>query len=93
METTEKTAVRRKRSVTGEVTSVSGLKTVVVKVSRKYLHATFKKYVTSVKKYTAHDEHCACSVGDQVRIEESRPLSATKRWRVAGVVVKAKVAE
>jgi small subunit ribosomal protein S17 len=94
MEQVEKTPdVRRKRSVTGVVKSVSGEKTVVVAVARRYMHATFKKYVTSVKKYTAHDEKCTSVVGDTVRIEESRPLSATKRWRVAATVRKAKGAE
>ena len=89
----EKTQVRRKRSMTGTVASVSGAKTIIVTVARRYQHPTFKKYVTVVKKYTAHDEKCGCAVGDTVRIEESRPLSATKRWRVAATVEKAKVAE
>jgi small subunit ribosomal protein S17 len=93
MEQVEKIQARRKRTMTGVVKSVSGEKTVVVAVSRRYQHATFKKYVTSVKKFTAHDETSGCGVGDTVRIEESRPLSATKRWRVAGTVQKAKVAQ
>lgn len=85
--------VRHHRNLTGRVTSVSGAKTVIVAVSRKYLHPTFKKYVTRVKHYTAHDEKSACGVGDEVRIVESRPLSATKRWRVAELVQKSRLAE
>ena len=85
--------VRHQRNLIGRVTSVSGAKTVVVAVSRRYQHPTFKKYVTRVRPYTAHDEKSACGVGDQVRIVESRPLSATKRWRVAELVQKSRLAE
>jgi small subunit ribosomal protein S17 len=76
------TPIRRKRQVAGTVTSVSGLKSIVVEVARKFEHPKFHKYITRVSKYMAHDEHCKCAVGDAVTIEESRPLSARKRWRV-----------
>jgi small subunit ribosomal protein S17 len=78
----QETTVRRKRQVTGTVTSVSGLKSIVVAVSRRYEHPKFHKYITRVTKYMAHDEHSKAAVGDTVVIEESRPLSARKRWRV-----------
>ena len=76
------TTVRRKRKVAGTVSSVSGAKSIVVAVSRRYEHPKFHKYITRVTKYMAHDEHSKCVVGDAVIIEESRPLSARKRWRV-----------
>ena len=78
----ETTIIRRKRQVAGTVTSLSGEKSIVVAVSRKYEHAKFHKFVTRVTKYMAHDEHSKCAVGDAVIIEECRPLSARKRWRV-----------
>ena len=64
-------------------------KTVVVEVHRRYKHPVFKKYLTDSKKYYAHDERNECGVGDEVLLEETRPLSATKRWRVKQIVKKA----
>jgi len=61
-------------------------KTVVVAVERMYKHATYRKYVTRVQRYSAHDETNEYKVDDLVIIEESRPLSRTKRWRVLGRV-------
>jgi len=78
----QETTIRRKRQFTGTVTSVSGEKSIVVAVSRRYEHPIFHKFITRVTKYMAHDEHSKCAVGDTVVIEESRPLSARKRWRV-----------
>jgi len=73
----------------GFVTSNKMDKTVVVTVTRRYKHPLFKKYVTATKKYYAHDAENFCTVGDEVLLEESRPLSATKRWRVKSIVKKA----
>ena len=84
----ETTIIRRKRQFTGTVTSVSGVKSVIVAVSRRYEHPKFHKFVTRVTKYMAHDEHSASAVGDTVTIEESRPLSTRKRWRVVTGVTK-----
>jgi len=69
-------------SVSAVVTSVAGLKTIVVQVSKRVLHPVYRKYITRKVRYMAHDEASACAVGDEVRIEECRPLSARKRWRV-----------
>lgn len=73
----------------GVVTSDKMDKTIVVTVTRRYKHPLFKKYVTANKKYYAHDETNACAIGDEVLLEESRPLSALKRWRVKEIVKKA----
>ena len=59
---------------------------VVVRVERRYQHLKFKKVVTGHRKYYAHDEKQEAKVGDRVRIEETRPLSKTKRWRLVAVV-------
>ena len=71
-----------RRLLTGRVVSDKMDKTVVVEVQRRYLHAKYHKYVNRSNKYKAHDEDNAYSVDDVVVIEESRPLSRTKRWVV-----------
>lgn len=70
----------------GEVISNKMAKTIVVQVERRYPHPKFKKVVTGYKKFYAHDEKAEAKVGDRVRIEETRPLSKTKRWRLVEVV-------
>lgn len=64
-------------------------KTVVVQVQRLVKHPVYKKYVRKRAKFKAHDEGNLCCVGDKVMIEESRPLSRDKRWRVRQIVEKA----
>jgi small subunit ribosomal protein S17 len=71
-----------KRILSGVVVSDKQDKTVVVKVERRFLHPVMKKTVRRSKHYHAHDEANAHKVGDQVRIEESRPLSKLKTWVV-----------
>ena len=71
-----------KRILQGVVVSNKASKTVTVLVERKYLHPVYKKTVRSTKKYAAHDESNQFKVGDIVRIEESRPISKTKKWTV-----------
>ena len=71
-----------KRILQGKVVSDKGDKSITVLVERKFLHPIFKKTVRSSKKYRAHDENNQCKVGDVVRIEESRPISKTKKWKV-----------
>ena len=66
----------------GTVTSKMGAKSVVVKVEYRELHPLYGKVVVRSKKYHAHDETDKVKVGDVVTIMETRPLSATKRWRV-----------
>ena len=73
----------------GEVISSKMTKTIVVRVERRFQHPRFKKVVTSYKKFYAHDENNEAKPGDRVRIEETRPLSKLKRWRLVQVVSKA----
>ena len=72
----------------GEVISNKMAKTIVVRVERRFAHPRFKQVVTGYSKFYAHDEKSEAKVGDRVRIEETRPLSKTKRWRLVQVVEK-----
>jgi small subunit ribosomal protein S17 len=72
----------------GEVISNKMAKTIVVRVQRRFPHPEFKKVVTTYKKFYAHDEKSEAKPGDRVRIEETRPLSKTKRWRLVEVVAR-----
>jgi small subunit ribosomal protein S17 len=83
--TTTATRGNRKERV-GEVISNKMTKTIVVRVERRFPHPKFKKVVTGYKKLYAHDEKAEAKVGDRVRIEETRPLSRLKRWRLVEVV-------
>ncbi|MEI7471772.1 MAG: 30S ribosomal protein S17 [Chitinophagaceae bacterium] len=65
-------------------------KTITVNVERKVKHPLYGKFVKKSTKFHAHDEKNECSIGDTVRIMESRPLSKTKRWRLVEVVEKVK---
>jgi len=75
-------ANKSRRTLVGRVVSDKMDKTVTVEVSRLVRHHTYRKYVSLTKTYKAHDEANECKVNDEVVIEESRPLSATKRWKV-----------
>jgi small subunit ribosomal protein S17 len=77
------------RRLTGRVVSDKMDKTVTVLVERKVPHPLYGKFVRRSKKYHAHDEANECKAGDLVIIEESRPLSKTKTWRVAQLLEKA----
>ncbi len=79
---------RHRRQLTGVVVSSKGDKTAVVNVTRTFLHPQVRKYVRRSKKYMAHDEHNTCGEGDHVIIEECRPMSKRKRWRLRSVVRK-----
>lgn len=74
-----------KRVLNGVVVSDKMDKTVVVKVVRRFKHATFKKIVSRSKKYAAHSNDNIYKIGDVVSIIESRPLSKTKKWMVVDV--------
>src|SRR5947207_6325651 len=78
---------KRKERV-GEVISNKMAKTITVRVERRFPHPRYKKVVTGYKKLYAHDEKSEAKVGDRVRIEETRPLSKLKRWRLVEVVAK-----
>ena len=66
----------------GVVVSKMGTKSVVVEVSYREMHPVYGKVITRTKKYHAHDEADTAKVGDTVSIMETRPMSATKRWRI-----------
>jgi small subunit ribosomal protein S17 len=88
---TQGTAPRGYRKIReGIVVSDKMDKTVVVVVEDRVKHPKYGKVIRRTKKYKAHDEENACGRGDRVRLMETRPLSATKRWRVAEIVEKAK---
>ena len=74
----------------GVVSSNKMDKTIVVAVERKVKHPIYGKFVKKTTKFHAHDEKNECSIGDQVKIMETRPLSKTKRWRLVEVVEKVK---
>ncbi len=85
----ENSGQRNKRTMVGLVTSDKMDKTVVVQVSSKVKHPTYKKYILRSSKYQAHDALNQCAIGDTVAITECRPLSKDKNWRVSKVVVRA----
>ncbi len=74
----------------GKVVSDKMDKTIAVAIERRVKHPIYKKYFKKTKKYLAHDEQNTCSIGDVVRIMETRPLSARKRWRLVEVIERAK---
>jgi small subunit ribosomal protein S17 len=84
---TSKSRANRSQKV-GTVTSDKMQKTVVVRVDRLVRHTKYRRYVRRTSKFMAHDE-LGATVGDKVRIVETRPLSARKRWRVIEIVQKA----
>ena len=85
-ETTENRGSRKVRK--GTVVSKSGEKSVIVQGERREAHPKYGKVIRRYKKYHAHDEANTAKVGDSVTIEETRPLSATKRWRIVKPEVK-----
>ena len=82
---------RGKRKVrVGKVVSNKMDKTAVVVIERLVKHAEYKRFVRRQKKFVVHDEKNECQEGDTVRFMETRPLSRTKRWRLVGIVERAK---
>ncbi len=80
----------RRKVREGLVVSDKMDKTVVVSVEDRVKHALYGKVLRRTSKLKAHDENNECGIGDRVQIMETRPLSATKRWRVVQIVEKAK---
>ena len=80
----------RRKVRQGVVISDKQDKTVTVLVERRFPHPLYRKQQTRTKKYHAHDENNEFQAGDVVRIQETRPLSKTKRWRVAEIIERAK---
>ena len=88
--TTEPARTRRRKVREGLVVSDKMDKTVVVLVEDRVKHALYGKVLRHTSKLKAHDEQNQCGVGDRVQIMETRPLSATKRWRVVEILERAK---
>ena len=84
--TTSQAARAKRKERVGEVISNKMAKTIIVRVERRFPHPKFKKVVTGYKKLYAHDEKKEAKVGDRVRLEETRPLSKTKHWRLVEIV-------
>lgn len=82
---------RNRRKVRqGLVVSIMGNKSIVVETTERKRHPKYGKMMTKTKKFHCHDENNDANVGDTVRIMETRPLSATKRWRLLEIVERAK---
>ncbi|MBI2794242.1 MAG: 30S ribosomal protein S17 [Ignavibacteria bacterium] len=79
----------RKKVRTGKVISNKADKTIVVSIERQVAHPIYKRYFKQTKKIMAHDEMNECYIGDTVRVVESRPLSARKRWRLVEIIQRA----
>jgi len=80
------------RVLIGKVSSASMDKSITVLIERKVKHPLYKKYIKRSTKVHAHDENNECNVGDVVSVEQCRPLSKTKSWRLVGIEVKATIA-
>ena len=85
----EKANTARKTTKVGLVTSSGADKSVVVRVENLVMHPLYQKFVRTSSKFMAHDEENTCNEGDRVLIEECRPLSKRKRWRVRKVIERA----
>ena len=85
----ENTTTKNRRRLTGRVVSDKMNKTVTVRVDRMVRHPLYGKYVRRSTNYHAHDENNECHTGDTVLIEESRPISKSKSWKVARLMERA----
>lgn len=89
-ETTTSVVRNLRKTRVGIVSSNKMDKTITVKVERKIKHPLYGKFLKKTTSFHAHDEKNECSIGDTVKIMESRPMSKTKRWRLVEVVEKVK---
>jgi small subunit ribosomal protein S17 len=88
----ERTDTRGQRKTRiGHVVSDKMEKTAVVAITRRYMHPKYKKYVKDRKRYKVHDPGNECRTGDKVLIEETRPLSRHKRWKLKEILEKAPI--
>ncbi len=86
-EATERNARKVRQGI---VSSIMGNKSIVVTTTERKRHPKYGKMMTSTKKFHVHDKENTAGVGDTVRIMETRPLSATKRWRLVEIIERAK---
>lgn len=82
--------MKNRKEYIGRVVSNKMMKTVVIAIDRTVKHPRYKKYLKRTHRLKAHDETNTCNVGDQVKLIETRPLSAEKRWVVLEVLRRAK---
>lgn len=80
---------RIRKTRVGKVVSNKMNKSIVVAIERRVAHPIYKKYFKKTTKLMAHDEKNECNIGDTVKIMESRPLSARKRWRLVSIIERA----
>ena len=78
-----------RKSLIGKVVSNKMEKTAIIEVNRRVPHPIYKKYINKSKKYYAHDEKNECTIGDIVKIMETRPISNKKRWRLLEIQTQA----
>ncbi len=88
-ETTNTEKQSNRKTVVGNVVSTKMQKTIVVEVERRKAHPLYRRVVRMTKKFYAHDEENTARVGDVVRLEETRPLSKLKRWKLQEVIRRA----
>ena len=86
----ENTSRALRKTRVGKVVSNKMDKTIVVAIEDNVKHAKYGKVIKKTLKLHAHDENNECTIGDKVEIMETRPLSKTKRWRLVGIIEKAK---
>ncbi|MEY3387372.1 MAG: 30S ribosomal protein S17 [Candidatus Nanopelagicales bacterium] len=79
-----------RKTIEGIVVSNKMDKTIVVKLEEQFTHSLYGKVISRSKKFKAHDEKNEAGIGDRVLLMETRPLSATKRWRMVSILEKAK---
>lgn len=79
----------RRKTRTGKVVSNKADKTIVVAIERQVAHPLYRKYFKQTTKVMAHDEKNECNIGDVVKVIESRPLSARKRWALVEIIERA----
>jgi len=80
----------RRKTRIGKVISNKMDKSIIVAIERKVIHPLYKKYFKKTTKFMAHDQNNIASIGDVVKIMETRPLSARKRWRLVEIIEKVK---
>ncbi len=89
-DTTQNTEYKsHRKTVVGNVVSTKMQKTIVVEVERRKAHPLYRRVIRMTKKFYAHDENNSAHVGDVVRLEETRPLSKLKRWKLQEIIRKA----
>jgi len=86
----EEVARNSRKERVGVVVSNKMQKSIVIAVERRVKHPIYGKFTKKTTKFMAHDENQECNIGDTVKIMETRPLSANKRWRLVSIIEKAK---